>query len=166
MQHGADLEKDNVSDESYLPRLYTGAHLSHYYGDDVRRMFMGIAVALLVSAPFLDGVLESLAPLHMIVAPVLIVLSALMSPKNKLVMMGGAAAAFVGALMFELIAFSLYRQGYTRATIGYELLALALVFSLYYTLKTVRAMQLGQIGRRDVPGEFLEIKHRETKDDF
>lgn len=164
MANGSDLEEDNVFDSTYFPRVR--GHISHYYGDHVRRMFLGVAVALLISAPFLSGVLSSLAPLHIIIAPLLIGLSALTNPKNQMIMFANAGTAVVGAIMFEIIAFALYRQDFVWATICYEAIALVLVFGLYFSLKTARAMRVGMIGKRDVPGEFLEEKHRKARDDF
>ncbi len=164
MSNGSDLEKDNLFDGTYFPRVR--GHISHYYGDHVRKMFLGVAVALLLSAPFLTGVLSPLAPLHIIIAPLLIGLSALTNPKNQMIMLANAGAAVVGAILFEIIAFALYRQGFVWATISYEALALVLVFGLYFSLKTARAMREGLIGKRDLPGEFLEEKYRQSKDDL
>ena len=161
MTNGSDLHKDNVFDDTYFPRI--GGYIAHYYGDHIRKMFLGVAVALLVSAPFLSGVLEPLSPFHILIAPLLIGLSALTNPRNQLVMTVNVGVAVVGSIPFELIAFTLYRQGYVWSAICYEAIALTLVFALYFSLKTLRAMRLGIIGKRDLPGEFMEEKYEEAK---
>lgn len=163
MANGSDLQQDNVFDDTYFPRI--GGHIAHYYGDHIRKMFLGVAVALLLSAPFLSGVLESLAPLHILLAPILIAFSALTTPRSQLIMMGNVAVAAFGAIIFELITVSVYRQDYVWSAIAYEAIALIFVFSLYFSLKTLRTMRFGLIGKRDLPGEFIEEKYEEVKKD-
>lgn len=163
MSNGSDLQPDNIFDDTYFPRF--GGHLAHYYGDHVRKMFLGVAVVLLISAPFLSGILETLAPLHILIAPILIAFSALTTPRSQFIMVGNVAVAALGAIVFELITVSVYRQEYVWSAIAYEAIALTFVFALYFSLKTLRTMRLGLIGKRDLPGEFMEEKYEEVKKD-
>ena len=166
MVNGSDLERDNLQDEMYLPRLYIGRHISHYYGDHVRRIFVGVALILLVSAPFFAGSAFVLLPIQIACALFLITLSALTNPKNKMIMLANAVASFLGVIAFEMVAFAAYTAGSPIAMLGFQAIAIAFISSFYLSLKTVRAMELGQIGKRDLPGEFLAEKHRHTKDDL
>ncbi len=164
MTEGNDMD-NGLSDGTYLPRMLKG-HIAHYYGDFVRRIFLGVAIVLLLSAPFLADTALALVPFVIIGAVALILLSALTNPKNKTIMIADAVASLVGIVALEMTALAAYRGGAILAMIGFEILALAFVYALYLSLKTLRAMELGQIGKRDVPGEFLEEKRRQAHDHF
>ncbi len=165
MTNGNDLDKNNLGDGTYLPRILRG-HIAHYYGDFVRRIFLGVAIILLLSAPFLADTAFVLVPLQIIGAVVLILLSALTNPKNKTIMVADVVASLVGIVVLEMFALAAYRGGAVMAMIGFQILALAFIYAFYLSLKTLRSMELGQIGKRDLPGEFLEEKHREARDHF
>lgn len=160
-----DFDEDNLGDGTYLPRMLRG-HIAHYYGDFVRRIFLGVAIILLLSAPFLADSSLVLVPLQIIGAVVLILLSALTNPKNKTIMLADVAASLVGIVVLEIFALAAYRAGAIVAMIGLQVLALAFIYAFYLSLKTLRAMELGQIGKRDIPGEFLEQKRHEAHDHF
>lgn len=163
-ENGSDLEKDNLFDSVYLPRMFVGAHISHYYGDTVRRLFLMLAVVLLIIAPILGDASVLLFVLDVVGAFILIALSALTSPRNKIVMVANSAASFIGAIIFELLALAAYRAEAILPMLGLQAIALALIFTLYLSLKTVRAMEMGIIGKRDLPGEFMEEKYTDAKE--
>lgn len=165
MVSGNDFDKDNLRDGTYLPRMLKG-HIAHYYGDFVRRIFLGVAIILLFLTPFLADTAFILIPLQIIGAVILILLSALTNPKNKTIMVANVAAALIGIVVFEMFALAAYRGGAIMLMIGFQILALSFIYAFYLSLKTLRAMELGQIGKRDIPGEFLEEKHREARDHF
>lgn len=165
MVNGNDLDKNNLTDDMYLPRMFRG-HIAHYYGDFVRRIFLGVAIILLLSTPFLADTAVILIPIQIIGAVVLILLSALTNPKNKTIMIADVAASLIGIVALEILALAAYRGGAVMVMIGFQILALAFIYAFYLSVKTLRAMELGQIGKRDIPGEFLEEKHRQARDDF
>lgn len=151
----------------YFPKLTLGPSLAHYYGDEVRRLFIAGAAAMLLVAPFLSSFMPITLPFEIGGAVVLIVLAAMINPKNQLVMLLSSIAAAIAIIGNELIAFAAYFDGYFFIFFGREVIALVFIFALYFALKTVRAMQLGQVGRREPPGEFreatLEEKWEETR---
>ncbi len=161
MSNGSDLQKDNVFDNAYFPRV--GGYIAHYYGDFIRRIFLGVAIILILSAPFLADIALILTLLQIIGAVVLIFLSAVTNPKNKTIMIANVAASLVGIVAFEMFALAAYRSEVIMAMIGFQIFALAFIYSFYLSLKTLRAMELGQIGKRDLPGEFMEEKYDEVK---
>jgi hypothetical protein len=160
--HGDDLDRNNLGDGTYLPRLLTG-NIAHYYGDYVRRIFLGIALILLLSIPFVADTAFVLLPIQIIGAIILILLSALTNPKNKIIMIADVAASVLGIIALELFALAAYRGGAVMAMIGFQTLAVAFMYALYLSLKTLRAMELHQIGVRDLPGEFMQQKHEEAR---
>jgi hypothetical protein len=162
--NGSDLDQDNLYDSVYLPRMFVGANISHYYGDSVRRFFLVLAVVLLVIAPIFGDASVLLFLLAIMGAFILITLSALTSPRNKLVMVANSAASFTGAVVFELLALAAYRAEAILPMLGLQAVVLAFIFTLYLSLKTVRAMEMGLIGKRDLPGEFMEEKYSDAKE--
>ena len=163
MEQDSDVQREALEGDTYLPRRYLHGPIAHYYGDLVRRIFLGIAVVLLIAAPFLGDAAFTLLPFEIIGALVLIILSALTNPKNKTIMIANAGASVVGAIVFELTAFAAYRAELPGTMLGFQAFAVAFIFALYFSLKTIRAMELGQIGQRDLPGEFMEEKYRDAR---
>ncbi len=148
--------RQDGDDLIYIPRLRLGPRVAHYYGDHVRKLFIGAAAVSLILAPFFSNYLPFTLPFEILGAIVLIVLAALTNPKNELVMLANAAAAAIGVVANETIALFAYLNGEILIFSAREALAFIFVFALYFSLKTVRAMQLGQIGKREPPGEFYE----------
>ncbi|TSC85883.1 MAG: hypothetical protein G01um10148_791 [Parcubacteria group bacterium Gr01-1014_8] len=140
----------------YFPRLSLGPSLAHYHGDHVRRLFIAAAGAMLVLAPFLSSYMPYTLPFEILGAVVIVVLAALTNPKKEMVMMANAFAAGIGVVANETIALFAYFDGSIFIFFGREVIAFLFIFALYFSLKTVRAMELGQIGKREPPGEFRE----------
>ncbi len=157
-----DFGLDNADSGTYLPRMLKG-NIAHYYGDYVRRIFLGIAIILLLSAPFLLEIALALVAIQITGAIALILLSALTNPKNKTIMIADVIASLIGIVALEIFVLAAYRGGAILAMIAFQLVALAFIYAFYLSLKTLRAMELGQIGKRDIPGEFLEEKYEEAK---
>ena len=140
----------------YLPRFNIEPRVPHYYGDIVRRLFIGAVAAIVISAPFFGGAIPLLLPLEVIGAVALVILAALTNPKNKTVMIADAGAAAFGIVLYETTALYSYSKGDIWTFLAHEALVLTFVFALYFSTKTVRAMLLGYIGKHLPPGEFLK----------
>jgi O-antigen ligase len=133
------------------------AHIPHYYGDLVRALFVGTAVALIVGDAFFNGAMLPMsigAQLGVVI--VFILLAALTNPHGPAVMFVNAFAAAVGAFIFE--SFAIPRQASESAVLFLlqELAALFLIFAFYYSIKTLRAFGAGLLGRYTPQGEFDE----------
>ena len=148
----------NVSEEMpTLPPLSLGGSLiPHYYGDAVRQIFVVTGAAMLVTAPFLINRAPVLLPFEIGGAIALVCLAALTNPKKTWVLLADVLAAGVGLVVFEALAIAAYASGNWLAFTMLEALTLAFLFALYFSLKTVRSMFLGQIGHRGTYGEFTE----------
>ena len=73
MEQDSDVQREALEGDTYLPRRYLHGPIAHYYGDLVRRIFLGIAVVLLIAAPFLGDAAFTLLPFEIIGALVLII---------------------------------------------------------------------------------------------
>ncbi len=143
-----------VDDGIYLPGLNIGPRVPHYYGDYVRRLFLGAAVLMFVFVPLFGFVAPMLLPIQIFGAVILITLGALTNPKKRSILMLDALASAIGIILFEVIALSSYTSGDGLGFFAHEVLAFTFMFSLYFSLKTVRAMEMGLLGKEPMPGEF------------
>lgn len=169
MGHMAEYEREERRREEpmnlYFPRFNLDPSIPHYYGDHVRRIFIGLAAAILIFAPFWSNYASFTLPFEILGAVIIVILAALTNPKNSLVMMGNSIAAAIGVILNETIALFAYLDGSIFIFFGREALAFSFIFALYFALKTVRAMRLGQIGKREPPGEFREPTLQEMWDE-
>jgi hypothetical protein len=154
-REGKDLLRDEPYESLYIPGLRFEPKIPHYYGDRVRKLFLLIAAIVLIFQPMLGGFQTPLFPFELLGSIILVILAALTTPTKQLIMVANAAAAGIGMFTYELTALSAYYAGDTSLFIAREAVAVAFLFALYFSIKTVRAMVLGIIGKRPVTGEFL-----------
>jgi hypothetical protein len=141
----------NVGEESPTlppPFAMMNTSIAHYYGDYVRQIFVVAGALMLIMAPFLVNRAPALLPFEIGGAIILVVLAALTNPAKVWVVMADALAAGVGIIVFESLAIAAYSSGNWLAFIALEVVTLAFLFALYFSLKTVRSMMFGLIGKQ------------------
>jgi|GEM_PF-1809766 len=148
-------ETDFIRDSGYLPPLL-GPSIPHYYGDYVRQLFVLAAGIIVVAIPFFASEHPIALPFELGGALTLIVLAALTNPHKQWVMMANVIAAGIGVALYEVFALWSYTAREFLVFIEREILVLILLIALYYSVKTLRAMFLGQTGRKNTVGEFLD----------
>lgn len=147
----------NVSEETpFVAGLQTGPSIPHYYGDYVRQIFMLCAAVMLVFSPFLASEMPSALFFEIGGAIIIAILGALTNPSNRMSMLANAIAAGVGILTYELLALNAYASGAMIAFVVREAVAVAFLFALYFSLKTLRNMLFHTIGKKGVVGEFID----------
>lgn len=147
----------NVREETpYFPDMHPGPTIPHYYGDYVRQIFMLCAAAMLIFSPFLTGGNFAILPFEIGGALIIAVLGALTNPVKQLSLLSNAIAAGVGVVTYELLALNAFYSGAMIAFVEREALAVAFLFALYFSLKTLRNMVFHQIGRKNKFGEFVD----------
>lgn len=149
----------NVGEESpTLPPPFSmlGSNIPHYYGDSVRQIFVVVGAAMLLLAPFLINRAPALLPFEIGGAIALVCLAALTNPRKVWVLMADSLAAGIGVIVFESLAIAAYASGNWLAFIALEVVTIAFLYALYFSLKTVRSMIFGQVGKRETYGEFAE----------
>jgi hypothetical protein len=152
----------NVGEESGTnpslppPFKFMTPSVAHYYGDYVRQIFVVTGAAMLLLAPFLINRAPALLPFVIGGSIILVILAALTNPKKVWVLMADSLAAGVGIVVFESLALAAYASGNWLAFIALEVVTIAFLFALYYSLKTVRTMMFRQIGKRPTFGEFVD----------
>lgn len=138
------------------PFKFMVTDIPHYYGDYVRQIFVVTGAAMLLLAPLLVNRAPGILPFQIGGAIVLVVLAALTNPKKLWVLMADSLAAGIGVVVFESLAIAAYAAGSWFYFIALEIVTIAFLFALYFSLKTVRTMMLGMVGKRSTFGEFAD----------
>ena len=155
-QFGNNHHKEQNDFDLYIPFLGGGPRIPHYYGDYVRKIFLAEATVLVIFAPLFGGVNPELLPLEVLAAVALVCFAALTTPKREWPMMVNTAISILGFVVYETLALTAYADGDLLMFLAREILAVGFLFTLYFSIKTVRAMMLGVMGKQTTTGEFLE----------
>lgn len=126
----------------------------HYYGDVVRRLLFAGAILLIVAHPWYANDLRLELPFSALGAVVLVALAALTNPHNKNLIIADAIASGVGLLIFEVWALFEYESGTWLEFALRQGIAILFMVTFYFSMKTLRAMLLGKVGKRYEVGEF------------
>ena len=137
----------------YYPK-HPWLSVSHYYGDYVRQFLLGAAALMLFAAPFYGEFLRAELPFVVMGTLVLVALAAITNPWKKSIMTADAVASGTGLLIFETWAIYGYGESTALAFVLRQALALIFLVAFYFSVKTVRAMLLHQLGKRDTSEEF------------
>jgi hypothetical protein len=129
--------------------------IEHYYGDVIRQFFVGIAILIGVCIPFSDNIRLGVA-IGVPVVVVLVLLAGLTNPHGNFIMVCDAAASVVGFFLAEMMAIGAYNAGSLVALAILEFIAILFLATSYFSIKTVRAMALHKIGKKNAAGEFYE----------
>lgn len=135
-------------------RLFESHDIPHYYGDRVRELFVLSAVVSFVAMP-LWGDLLPYGTLTQVAAGLLLVLLAgLTNPHSKSVLMTDAVVSGISVLLLETTAISMHAAQSSELFLAREATTVLLLVAFYFSVKTLRAMTLGKIGKPERPGEF------------
>lgn len=151
------MTNDSGGDGGAMEGMYSLDYPSipHYYGDTVRRIFLGGAVFLLFVSPFLGRDVPLVLGVGIAGALVLALLGAITNPQKKWSMIANAIAAAICIFVAEVFALASFSAEEYLVFMFSEIFAIAFLFALYFSVKTVRAMFMGRMGKKDTVGEFL-----------
>lgn len=134
--------------------ITAGETISHYYGDFVREFLLGGAVVMLLAAPFYADEIRMELPFEVISALIFVALAAITNPWKKSILAADAIAAGIATVVYQIWALNGYGTASNTAFILREAVSFIFLFAFYFSVKTVRAMVLHQIGKRVSPDEF------------
>lgn len=117
-------------------------NMFHYYGNLVRRLFLGGAIVMLLSLPFLNPLLPIPLFYSLLAIIVLSIVAGFTSPRKRWAIAIDEIIAIVAVLAFEYYAVGYYVQyaGWSWLFIVNQLLALDFLVALYFNTKTLREM--------------------------
>ena len=132
--------------------------VAHYYGDPLRRIFVAIAVISVLVIPLWGNLLPFGTFFELLSALLLVLLAGLTNPHSPTVAVINTLVSATGALLLEMAAIDFYHsQSFLLFAIR-ETTAILFLFSLYFAVKTLRAMLLKQVGHLPEQGEFNDLK--------
>lgn len=119
----------------------------------VRGFFLGGAFFIVIS-PFFGEILPGGTSVHLASVVALLVLAALTTPVNAVVMALDCVAAAIGFGLVETFALENYAPDSLALFAVRQIAAAIFLAAFYFAVKTLRAMRLRQLGRRSHPHEF------------
>lgn len=138
----------------YTPHYPRFEQIPHYYGDGVRMLFLAAAIMMLGGAPFYTDTLSLRLPYLIVGAVIAVALAAATSPWSPRAMRLNAIASGIGAVIFEYWALWYYQSSTPLEFVLRQAIALIFMFAFYFSLKTLRAMLTGTMGKEADQNEF------------
>ncbi len=144
------------NEQDLLSYLFRIRGIPHYYGDHIRALFVATAVLSVIIIPLYGDLIPFGTLTQVLCAILLVLLGGLTNPHGRMVMWYDTIVAGLGTLLLESAAITYYPTGSIELFLAREAAALALLFSFYFSVKTLRAMSLGKLGKASLPWEFEE----------
>ncbi|MES2014674.1 MAG: hypothetical protein V4437_02570 [Patescibacteria group bacterium] len=126
----------------------------HYHGDEIRKLFVTTAVISSLAIPIWGNLLPFGLLVELGGALALVLLAGLTNPHSVFFALLNTAIAGAGTFFLETSAIYYYHSESFMLFAIREVCALLLLFSFYYSVKTLRAMLLRQVGHQAPSGEF------------
>ncbi len=145
-----------------MERIYTWHDIPHYYGDYVRVLFVTTAVLSAVAIPVLGDILPFGTPVQVLSALLLVLLAGLTHPHSMMLFLYNILVSAIGVVLLESAAISLYRIDSLELFLAREAGALLMLFAFYFSVKTLRAMAAGKLGKLERPWEFEDQDDTKT----
>lgn len=158
-----ELNPDAYTSPPAIPKLgLQYKRVPHYHGDPVRQLFVFIAVLSAVVLPLWGNLLPFGTMFQIVGALILVLLAGLTNPHGTIVAIVDVVFAAAGAFLFEAAAIYFYDVDPMKLFLVREIVAILFLFALYFSVKTLRAMLLGQVGHIAPQGEFEKTKQKDT----
>lgn len=141
--------------------------IPHYWGTTARMFMVGAVALMLLSWPLYgtDGAHPNVA---LIIAGALLAVAfaALTNPRVRWVSIVDAIIAAVGAAAFAAWAIAGNDSGDSLAFILRIVVALLFLAAFYYSLKTVRAFSLHEVGQPETEADLEALTQEEAEESF
>lgn len=156
-----------MSDYGIEPRRspLDSSHIPHYYGDYVRLIFIIAAALAAFAIPVWGDVLPIGTFPQVVGIVILVLLAGLTNPHGTFVLWVDAIISAIGVLFIENTAISLYSIDEVAIFFVREILVLLLLFAMYYSIKTVRAIAQHELGHEISLGEFNEPEEEDKEEE-
>ena len=113
----------------------------HYYGDLVRKLFLGGAIVMVITLPFLNTLLPFSIFTSLIVIIALSFVAGITTPLERWAPLLNEITSVISVLVFEYYAVLYYNEyGISLIFIVNQVLALNFLTALYYSTKNLRGL--------------------------
>lgn|SRR3989344_4077979 len=162
-QHDAALDsqterRDTQGAVGVEPSYASFSPIPHYHGDSARMLLIGAAALMLLASPFYADALRTQFPFLVIGALLTVMAAAFTDPHRRGSLIADAVVSGTGLAVFAGWALMSW-DGLDPVSLMFRLvIAVVFLFAFYFSLKTVRAFALHEIGRHDQFGVLSEDK--------
>ncbi len=132
--------------EQSIPRK---PEIPHYHGDTVRTLFLVGGIAILATLPFYTNLLMIGTGALTIFVVLLVLGGAIVNPFQRWTVFVNLLVAAGAVVLFEYAAITGYSTDEIFLSIIRQGLAIIFLFALYYSGRTLRAMYMHQIGKKN-----------------
>lgn len=135
--------------------LFFGKPLvAHYHGDEVRVLFVATTILSFIVIPIWGNILPFGLLTQIGVGIALVFLAGITNPHSAFFIIVDALVAGAGVFLLEVAAITLYQADPFMLFLSRELAGVMLLLALYYSVRTLRAMVQGKVGKFAQPKEF------------
>ncbi|MEQ1561238.1 MAG: hypothetical protein ABL899_00780 [Nitrospira sp.] len=122
-----------------LKNMQKELRVMHYYGDNIRNIYISIALIMLVMTPFVKNELPVSAFFSVLVVIVLAIFAGLTNPKSKPILFLDFVISIVALIFFGKEMVISYNEPFTRLFFLVNVILSTLsVFAVYFSSKTLR----------------------------
>lgn len=121
----------------------------HYHGDTVQMLFLTGGIVILASLPFFKNLLQAGTSFLPIFVVLLVLGGAIVNPFQRLTVAVNLIIAAIAVILFEYAAVIGFGEDEFILSVIRQSLAIIFLFALYYSGRTLRAMFLHQIGKKN-----------------
>jgi len=132
------------------------ANIPHYFGNVVRRLFILNGAIVLLALPFFPNFLPLPSLVSTTAVVFLIIFAAMTNPMLPTINKTNVVISAVGLIIFENMAIASYGNVVIEQSLVYQALAVSFFFSLYFGVKTFRAMAIGQLTLKTIEDASIE----------
>ena len=128
--------------------------IPHYYGNVMRQLLLGGAALMLLSSPLYGDNLRHEFPFEVMGALLAAGFGAFVTPHSRGASTGAAVISGAAAVVYATWGIFGYQDIRPIAFVLRLAVALVFLFAFYFSMKTVRAFALHQVGRSEPVDEF------------
>ncbi len=138
--------------------IIDGETIPHYHGDIIRTLFIVAVILSLIVIPIWGYILPIHLEMEIGAGIILIILAGLTSPHARFIMALNVIVSAGSVFLLEWFALTLRTTNSLELLIVREVGAFLFLGALYFSVKTLRAMMQGKMGKVTDPSEFAENK--------
>ena len=121
----------------------------HYHGDTVRILFLIGGIIILASLPFFKNLLQIGTGFLPVFVILLVLGGAIVNPFQRLIVTINLIISATAVILFEHAAIIGFGEDPFLLSVVRQVLAIVFLFALYYSGRTLRAMFMHQIGKKN-----------------
>jgi hypothetical protein len=152
----SEITEESEGQAGFEPSYSTFAPIPHYWGTPARQFLISASVLLLLASPLYADNLHLEFPFEVIGALIAVGFAALTNPHTRWVSVGDAVIAGTGVAVYAAWGIFGYDAANPLSFVLRVAIAVVFLFAFYFSMKTVRAFTLHQIGKWNRVDEFDE----------